>query len=295
MPSQQNPGGVGSGLQVGSGVAVGSRRGDVDRFVLRFDLPGEGHRRTGLLRLLDRYDAAGGQNLNQASATAVTFATESRRDGDFYAAVGSFSTRFKALIAGTYRFAYSIVLTNAAAGAASIESYVTKNGGSAIVGSYGAAITPNSTNPKTCLTGSIIVDLAANDYLEVFGIRAGGGTGAVNTVANRSRAELSLLSTAELPSARVVCDRVGRLLAARVSKGFSGTSGTTEVDVLVGGSSVLTSAKLDVPAASAWLQFGHDTFTEPRLQPGQEVTVKVLGVESPAPRDLRVELLCEAR
>jgi hypothetical protein len=283
--------------RVGSGVVVGQERRPVEVVTLRLELRGEMRRRGDLRRHCLRVDASGGADVNQATVTGFAVGTEEHLDADFFDPVGSFPNRVKVLVAGTYRLSYGLsVASSSGAQVGSIRAFLALNGdsGDVIPGTDSGTAIPANSGSRGFAGASVLADLAANDYVEIYSLRAGTGTAGMPAVAGGSYLQAELVSFDEVPTPRLVIDRPLRLRAARVSKGASGSTGTTTLDVLRNGSSILTTAKLQVDAGEPWEQVGSEAFASDLLETGDEITLDVIDEEDPAARDVGVELLCEA-
>lgn len=281
------------GQRVGMGVPVGDESRGVERVVLRLELRGDPSRRADLHRRCQRVDSTGGVNANAVSATAIGLDSELERDEEFFAAAGSFPSRVQVLRSGRYRVTSAVVLASASGAAAAMRGFVAKNGvtGSPIEGSESGACVVAASGARMILPASMIVDLAANDYVEAYTIRI-VGTVTLNTVAGGSSITVELLEADEVPTPRLVVDRFLRIEGVRASKGTSGSSGTTTLDVLVNGVSILASPLLQLDYSEAWVSEGPSLIASADLGPSDEVTLDVIDEESPAPRDIVVELLC---
>ena len=112
--------------------------------------------------------ASGTTTLTNNAGTKVAFATE---DFDVASNYDTGTSRFTAPIAGKYRFSTSVFVTDGSLGAAA-EVYFAKNGTKEKSVFFALWGTPNSAG----INGTVVMNLAANDYVEVFIYNNGGGS-----------------------------------------------------------------------------------------------------------------------
>lgn len=111
----------------------------------------------------------GSQTLATATNTAVTFDAEEFDTGSIWSS--SASTKFYAPTAGYYRFSYVCWWNSSAAGLR--RSWVYKNGSGT---DYGwDQRPPVGAGDGAVTNGSDIVQMAAGDYLELYGMQNSGG------------------------------------------------------------------------------------------------------------------------
>ena len=288
MAGPSSPSGGGGGGSGAPGAStIRSRAAARQAFTLTWFLPGHGNRREGVMKSVQRYDAAGGVNPFQASATAFALGTEERRDQDFFGPVGSFPTRVKILRAGTYRISYS-VYSACSATSGTWRATVRKNGGSDLPGSAGIGRGNAGATPDGVASATFMHDFAAGDYFEVYTIKVGTGTGTFASVANYSMVTAELVSQSDetLLGGAQVAPRAGVLTRVAVSKGVSGWSGTTRVRMLKNAVSMMGSNDLPILASQNYVEFGTAYHSVVHVVPGDVLTLDVIGEESPYPRDL---------
>ena len=276
-----------------SPVTPSSRRfgGGGDPFFMRFDFAGHANRREGIVKLLQRFDAAGGTNLNSATQVAVPFASVERRDGDFWDPPGSNPATVRFLKAGVYRVKYSVVADVLGVGSAKV--YARKNGGASdLVGSVARMSLASTTAPGSAAHATFVADFAAGDWLEVYAVRDGTDVGNMSTVAGASSILVELLSyTGETAlGSRQVADRNAFIEKCTLSKDVGGYSGVTYVDVLRNGVSLCGSNKLSITPSQTFVEYPSSSFQIPFIPVGSEVTVDVIGEEVPYPRGVCVVL-----
>lgn len=100
-------------------------------------------------------------------ATKITFGTE---DFDLASNYNPSTSRFTAPIAGRYRFSTSIIVNGSLGGNA--EVYFAKNGTKAKTIYYN----PGDVNTLHTIAGTVVLDMAVNDYVEVFAFNDSGST-----------------------------------------------------------------------------------------------------------------------
>lgn len=291
MPVAKTAAGDAPRARVGALPIVGTRRLP-SYFTLELSAAGHFHRREGLVKLLQRYDAAGSLDINTVAATAFQFNTEERRDTDFFGAIGSFPARLTVTKGGIYRVTYRINTGQGGAVAGSARSYARKNGsGGEITGSHGRGGAIATATFPASLGSEFVIDLAANDYLEIMTIRV-VGTGTMPSVAAQSHALLEMVTydgEAAL-GGKAMTQEIGTLRRARLIKGTSGSSGTTAVDVKKNGVSILPSTKLQVASSAASADFYSTSFSDVACAPGDLFELDATGNETPPARDIRLEL-----
>ena len=85
--------------------------------------------------------------------------------------------------AGVYRVSYTIYSEATSTTSASLETFVMKNGVGICRGSYASLYCRHTNRPDSHATATFIVELAADDYLDMRGKRAGTTAGTTSTVA----------------------------------------------------------------------------------------------------------------
>lgn len=280
-----------------TGGLASRRSADGDRFNIEFLLPGHGNRREGILKAVQRYDNVGGLNLNQAVNVPVWLATVNRRDDDFFPPIGSFLTRVYVSKTGTYRVSYNVVARNTGVANGNVRCWVAKNGnaGTALVGSAMAFTTVTNLTDGSAST-SFLTDLTAGDYLEIYATRSGALTGVMNTVAGASFMQVELVSypgESYLGGARLA-PRPGYVELAVLTKGVSGYSGTTYVDVLKNGSTMLGSIKLSIASTQQYQVYPESMFSVKSFDVNDTLSIALTATESPYPRDFSLILRCKA-
>lgn len=257
-----------------------------------FHAPHLASRRDGCGKVLQRYESTGAIEWNNAAATGVAFPTDSYRDADVFGAYdGSNPTRNKVLVDGRYLVSYTLTVDNQAATNAALKSFVTKNGGAALVGSHGAM---NSTTVmiRGCMHSSFVIDLVANDYLEVFVQRSSTFAGSTKSVQNLSHLLMHALNFADggPVGAPYHCERALQVERVSVSKGVSGTSGSTTLRMKKNGSNVCAT-DFTLGYATRSDSFNADAYlSDSYFGPGDLMTFDAQAVESPEATDLRVEV-----
>jgi hypothetical protein len=114
------------------------------------------------------------QNLNASPAVAVLFGSETVRDSIY---ICPNNTQVKVSQGGLYEVSYSISGSNTSIMASkNVFTWVRKNGSDIIYPSGSAGYALNSTNKYSTCTGTFVVFLVANDYIQVMSER-GGSTG----------------------------------------------------------------------------------------------------------------------
>ena len=85
----------------------------------------------------------------------------------------------------------------------------------------------------------------------------------------------------------------GRITGVLVSKSTSGSSGSTDLDLLLDGVSIVSSLGLSVESFEEWLEFDAGVhLDENRFHRGQSFTIATLGTETVAATGVVVVLLC---
>ena len=282
-------GGGSSAGALGGRSSVRSKAAARQSFTLTWVFPGHANRREGILKALVRYDAAGGTNLNQASDIVVPLATEQIRDQDFFGPVESNTSAIRVTKAGRYRVTYACAFDNATIAAGGVKTWLRKNGATDLPGSHSGAVTAIA-QPRGHGAASVILDLAANDYLELFGRRSGTSAGNVSTIADGSMVTVELLSYANeaVLGGGQVAPRAGVLQRVAISKGVSGWSGTTRLRMLKNAVSMMGSNDMPILASQNYAEFGTEYHSTYHIDPGDVLTLDVRDEESPYPRDLVV-------
>lgn len=258
-----------------------------------FHAPHLASARDGCGKVLQRYESTGAVEWNNVAATGVDFNTDDKRDGDvFYARNGFNPTRAKVYLAGRYLVDYTLVVDNAGATNTGLKCFATKNGGAALPGSHGAILSTTGIT-RGAGHGHFVVDLAANDYLEVFVQRA-NGTGSTKSAQNLSHLLVHALTFTDggPVGAPYYCERALQVERVVVSKGVSGTSGSTTLRLKKNGSSVCTT-DFTLGYATQADSFVADSYlSDPYFGPGDVMTFSSQAVEAPEAMDLRVEVFC---
>lgn len=248
--------------------------------------------RQGIYKALQRRDTVGGVNLNTTGNVATDFNSESIRATDFYdARDGGNPTRLTVSKTGVYRVTYSINLANTGAGVVSIKGWAAKNGvtGTELEGSASSCLSNAVANTRCQLEATFLVSLTAADYLEIYATRV-VGTSTLATVASASHVLIEMVSypgESNIGGQHVIVAD-SSLVWVLVSKGVSGSSGSTMVDVLVNGTSILATSKLTLAAATASDVFGVDWFGSVNFTSGSLLTVDMYAEETEPARDVVV-------
>ena len=110
------------------------------------------------------------QVISTSTVTAVTFGTESVDIGGC-ANLNTYPTRLTAPVAGIYTVGYTLIFSANSAGGR--QAWVSVNGGT--VRWAEASVPSRSSNNYTSLGGTVVLNLAAGDYVEVYTYQNSGG------------------------------------------------------------------------------------------------------------------------
>lgn len=149
---------------------------------------------TSVFKYIHVIDITGNQNLNISSpGMVVTWDTQALRDTDtFNHSTGTNPSRITVLVSGWYKVSYNLTY-NLATARTGIKTYIRKNGNTILLttSSYGYEYVTGLSNNNA---GDILIQLAANEWIELMSIRR-LISGTMYTVAGESSLTIELIRT----------------------------------------------------------------------------------------------------
>lgn len=248
---------------------------------------------------LERRDSTGGVDLFVSATTPVfvEFDSEVHCDTGYFYAVDSNTDQLVVKRAGRYRITYACSADNtSSSGFSGLRWGIYLNGTtSSELLSRAQSYSYHRLDSRGEDTGTAmtIVDLAADDVLRIGGTKSATGTGNATTVADGSVVMIELLHDDAWTDVSQVAQFDGVIECIEVSKDTSGGSGTTDLDLLIDGSSVVVSAGISVDYTAASVSFPAIAYlnTTTFLR-GSKLAVRFVGEETPPATGVVVVLRC---
>lgn len=272
------------------------------RFVLVLDSRQRAGALEGIVKLLQRTDSVGSYNVNSPlSPTQIGFAQEDFLDDDYFYDYDSANpSQLKVRKAGRYAISYTISAESS--GSCEAHVWARKNGSSTLDGSH-SLIHLEANAGVGSGTARFVVDLVADDYVELLGQRFSGSasTGSGDTVADYSSVLVELLSGSDYdrPGGRVVvpypCE-IERVLATKALSDPDATE-STRIDVRIddpsGPTSIFYSGnEIEFSTTATVVEVEPYWLNVRSLFVGETLSLEVLSEQDPPPRDIHVFLQC---
>lgn len=132
-------------------------------------------------------------NINQATPQAISWGGEDVKDDDYYShSNSSNNTRIYADVAGYYKLTYSINTDNADNSRTTIRTRVRRDGSTYEDRGTAYSYMRNTTDDKATNNASFIINLSANEYVEILGDQE-GSSGTTGTIIDESWISLEFI------------------------------------------------------------------------------------------------------
>jgi len=132
-------------------------------------------------------------NINQATPQPISWGGEDVKDDDYYShSNSSNNTRIYADVAGYYKLTYSINTDNADNSRTTIRTRVRRDGSTYEDRGTAYSYMRNTTDDKATNNASFIINLSANEYVEVLGDQE-GSSGTTGTIIDESWISLEFI------------------------------------------------------------------------------------------------------
>ncbi len=292
--------------QLSRGTILGGGRSDRPwkRFPVKFHLPGHGGTRENVVKRASWKLGAidDGLDVNDGDEHELRMSTQIYRDSDFFTLL-PLSVRMEVEYAGDYRISYHVFAANDTTNAAVVDTWLRLNNSGTMDYSEGSLYCRHSNRPDGDVYLQNIYSLAAGDDVSLV-TQSSAGTGTAKLVADKTWINMELVSytpgtAGEDPlGGRWRADRDCVIESVVLTRGTTGTAGTTSMDILKNGVSMLGTNKCDILWSDDFQVYDSSIFGAPLsamssfVAENDMIDVRVLAQESPFPRDIVMVLNC---
>jgi len=292
--------GPGSGQVAASGAR--GRSPAPQRRSIIIHVPGLTRGWQGIRKHLERTDSSGGTNIGASTTlpVMVPLDREDHADTDYYYAMASSTDQVQVVKAGRYRVTYGVSGDTDSTSATTTQVALYRNGTTTLQRvdrGQRYIYTRHSDRPEGSAQATVILDLAADDILRVGGLQVGGSGGECDLIANGSSILVELIEDQEwaYPGGRHVAPFAGLIESVIVAKGGAGSSGDTEVDVLIDDVSITGSLGLVLSYADVWQQFFMPALDTTRFDAGAVFSLgfPASNDEDPPAEQVTVQIICQ--